>query len=367
VIDDVGATATAIAGRRPLVARALARLGPQGALAVVAVAVLVAVSASLGEQLHVPWDGIVPFLGIAGILLATSFVADLVARRRPSTRAPAPPAEAIERSRAAMPRAIALWAPFAIVYLCYRALRGAIPLLAGAGVEPQLLRADQAIFGVSPAWWFQHLQSPWLTEVMAYAYATMFFLPLAVLLVLYARRRDRALSEVALSLQLAFYLGFTIFLLVPARSPDIVYAFDTPLVGHGFYEMTAHAWRQLQAVTYDAFPSMHTAVSTLALVQAIRLRNELAPRHPWLPAALLAPVVILLQISTLYLRQHYFVDLIAGWGVAAVAITGAQLIAVAWPNAGPGSSPRQMPRASSQASNSGVGRLWRRRRSVGMS
>jgi len=277
-------------------------------LALGAVGVLVVVSASLGEQLHVPWDGIVPFLGIATILVTASLVADLVARRRPSTRA------------------LRLWAPFAIVYLCYRALRGAIPLLAGAGMEPQLLRADQAIFGISPAWWFERVQSPWLTEIMAYAYATMFFLPLAVMLVLYARRRDRALADVALSLQLAFYVGFTIFLLVPARSPDIVYSFDTPLAGHGFYELTARAWRQLQAVTYDAFPSMHTAISTLALVQAIRLRDELSPARPWLPATLLAPIVVMLQISTLYLRQHYFVDLVAGWGVASIAVSAASAI-----------------------------------------
>jgi membrane-associated phospholipid phosphatase len=317
----------------------LSWLGPQTTLAVLAVGVLVSVSASLGERLHVPWDGILPFLAIAGILFGSSLAADLVARRRPSTRA------------------LELWAPFAIVYLCYRALRGAIPLLAGAGVEPSLVRADEAIFGVSPPWWFEHVQTPWLTEIMAYAYATMFFLPLAVLLVLYARRRDRALSHVALSLQVAFYIGFTVFLLVPARSPDIVYTFHTPLVGHGFYEASSSAWRHLQAVTYDAFPSMHTAVSTLALVHAVRLRKELAPKRPWLPVLALAPIVVMLQLSTMYLRQHYFVDLVAGWAVAALAIFGAHAIAVAWPKAGPGSSPRQIPRASSQASNSGVGLL----------
>jgi len=320
-------------------------LGPQGVLALVAVIVLATVGASLGERLIIPWDGILPFLAIAGILLATSLVADLAAKRRPSSRA------------------VKLWAPFAVVYLCYRALRGAIPLWVGAGVEPKLVRADEAIFGISPAWWFQHHTSPWLTEIMAYAYATMFFLPLVVLLVLYARRRDRSLSHVALSLQLAFYLGFTIFLLVPARSPDVVYTFATPLTGHGFYEASAHAWQKLQAVTYDAFPSMHTAVSTLALVQAIRYREDLS----WYVPALLAPCVVMLQISTLYLRQHYFVDLLAGWAVAAVAIVLAQVIALAWPNAGPGASPVQMPRASSHASNSGVGRLWSKRRSVGMS
>ena len=282
----------------------LRRLGPDGTLAVVAVIALALVARSLGGALHVPWDGLVPFLAIGGVMLASSTAVDVVVKRP------------LGRSRA-----LKLWAPFAIVYLCYRALRGAIPVLVGGGVEDALVRADVVLLGSSPAWSLEAIHAPWLTELLAYAYATMFFLPLAVLLVLHARRRDRELRHVALSLQLAFYLGFTIFLLVPARSPDVVYEF-APLAGHGFYERSMAAWRSLQAVTYDAFPSMHTAISTLAIVHAFRLRLRM-----WI---VMLPIVVLLQLATLYLRQHYFVDLIAGWTVAALAIGGATLLERAW-------------------------------------
>jgi len=288
----------------------LRRLGPDGTLAAVAVIALALVARSLGGALHVPWDGLVPFLAIGGVMLASSTVVDVVVKRP-----------------LGLSRALQLWAPFAVVYLCYRALRGAIPVLVGGGVEDALVRADVVLLGSSPAWSLEAIHAPWLTELLAYAYATMFFLPLAVLLVLHARRRDRELRHVALSLQLAFYLGFTIFLLVPARSPDVVYDF-TPLVGHGFYEASMNAWRSLQAVTYDAFPSMHTAISTLALVHAFRLRMRM-----WI---VMLPIVVLLQLATLYLRQHYFVDLIAGWTVAALAIGGATLLERAWATADAG-------------------------------
>jgi len=292
------------------VTRALRWLGPDGTLAVVAVFALAIVARSLGGALHVPWDGVVPFLGIGGVMLASSTVVDVVAKRP-----------------LGLYRALRLWAPFAVVYLCYRALRGALPALVDSGFEAALVRADVVLLGSSPAWSLEAIHAPWLTELLAYAYATMFFLPLAVLLILNARRRDRELRDVALSLQLAFYLGFTIFLLVPARSPDVVYDF-TPLVGHGFYERSMSAWRSLQAVTYDAFPSMHTAISTLAIVQAIRLRMRI-----WM---VMLPIVVLLQLATLYLRQHYFVDLIAGWAVAGVAIVLAAWLARRWPTAGGG-------------------------------
>lgn len=270
------------------------------------------VAQALGGALRIPWDGIVPFLALGGVMVASSIAVD-VALRRPLGLA----------------RAVRLWAPFSVVYLCYRALRGALPVLVDGGFESVLVRADVLLLGSSPAWSLAAIHAPWLTELLAFAYATMFFQPLAVLLVLHARRRDRELRHVALSLQLAFYLGFTIFLLVPARSPDVVYDF-APLVGHGFYERSMAAWRSLQAVTYDAFPSMHTAISTLALVQAYRLRLRL-----WM---VMLPVVILLQLATLYLRQHYFVDVVAGWGVAAIAIAGAAQLERRWAYSGRGDS-----------------------------
>lgn len=288
--------------------RALSWLGPDGTLAVVAVVALAAVARALGGALHVPWDGVVPFFAIGSVMLGASAATDL-ALRRPL----------------GLGRALRLWAPFAVVYLCYRALRGALPVLVGGGVEDALVRADVALLGASPAWSLEAIHAPWLTELLAYAYATMFFLPLAVLLVLHARRRDAELRRVALSLQLAFYLGFALFLVVPARSPDVVYAFP-PLAGHGFYERSMAAWRALQAVTYDAFPSMHTAISTLALAHAIRLRLRM-----WIA---MLPIVALLQLATLYLRQHYFVDVLAGWAVAAAALAGAAALARLWATAG---------------------------------
>ena len=292
--------------------KALRWLGPDGTLALAAVIALALVAHSLGGALHVPWDGILPFLAIGSVMIVSSTAVDVVVKRP-----------------LGLSRALRLWAPFAVVYLCYRALRGALPALVDAGVESALVRADVMLLGSSPAWSLEAIHAPWLTELLSYAYATMFFLPLAVLLVLHARRRDRELRHVALSLQLAFYLGFTIFLLVPARSPDVVYDF-APLVGHGFYERSMAAWRSLQAVTYDAFPSMHTAISTLAVVHAYRLRLRM-----WIA---MLPIVVLLQLATLYLRQHYFVDLVAGWAVAGIAIGGAALLERAWATAGAGTA-----------------------------
>lgn len=300
--------------------RVLRVLGPDGALTVIALVALAAAAASLGRALRIPTDTVVPYLAVAGALLATTAVVQsplLVRDRR--------------RFVASQARALRVWAPFVILYVCYRALRGVLLLIPAERDHSALLRrADEAIFGVSPAWWMQDLATPWLTELLALAYATMFVLPLVILVGLYARGHDHTLRRAALALLVGFYLGFVGFLVVPARSPDVVYAFDAPLQGHGFYEWSSAAWTRLQQVTYDAFPSMHTCTSTIALVLAHRHGALLVPAWPRLVVRAFWPVVILLQLATLYLRQHYFVDVAAGWVLAAVALALADRAIALW-------------------------------------
>ena len=63
----------------------------------------------------------------------------------------------------------------------------------------------------------------------------------------------------------------------------------------------------------DAFPSGHTAVSLLSLYYAGKAREKIL-------AACLIPVVTGLIISTVYLRYHYVIDVIAGIAVTCVTI-----------------------------------------------
>jgi membrane-associated phospholipid phosphatase len=270
------------------VASAIAALGPDGVLSCVA---LVAVSTLIArvDGLVIPVATVLPYALVGVALVGTSAL--------------------VQRSR----RVVRVWIPFVFLYLCYRALRGVLLLIPdAAGRHAQLKAADEALLGVSPAWWMERFATPWLTELLAYAYATMFILPLVTLVMLSVRGHERELRRAALALLIAFYLGFLVFLLVPAKSPDVVYTFDTELHGYGFYEVSMRTWQRLQQITFDAFPSMHTAISTIALVQARGVGRHLFRVY--------LPIVVLLQIATMYLRQHYFVDLLAAWALAALSL-----------------------------------------------
>lgn len=277
---------------------ALHALGPDGVLSAVALIAVATVCARV-DGLVVPVSTVLPYALVGAGLVVTSAV--------------------VQRSR----RVVRVWIPFVFLYLCYRALRGVLLLIPDeAGRHAQLKAADEALLGVSPAWALEPYATPWLTELLAYAYATMFILPLVILVTLSIRGQERELRRSALGLLVAFYLGFVVFLLVPAKSPDIVYTFDTPLTGYGFYEASMQTWQRLQEITFDAFPSMHTAISTIALVHARRLGRTFF----WI----YLPIVLLLQLATLYLRQHYFVDLLAAYAVAALSLWLANRADRAW-------------------------------------
>jgi membrane-associated phospholipid phosphatase len=85
---------------------------------------------------------------------------------------------------------------------------------------------------------------------------------------------------------------------------------------HSGAEALMNAWRPIHR---DCFPSLHTAVSTLTSLWAWRTRrlHRLGP----VVATIYLPLNAALWFSTVYLRYHWVVDLVAGWLLSA---------AVAW-------------------------------------
>jgi membrane-associated phospholipid phosphatase len=219
------------------------------------------------------------------------------------------------------------WAPFFLMNVVYRNLSPATHFLPSRSVEHTLLAIDQRIFGVEPSAWIQRFARPWLSDYMAFAYALMFLMPLVVMVILYWRGRREDFREVTVAMLLCTFAGFLLYIMFPARSPrwacPEIYGSLQLHGAAGIYETLTQAWDHVELMLYDAFPSLHTAVSTLALVYAYRMGPK------WLGWVML-PFVISLQISTLYLRQHYFIDVVGGWALAVTCVGLAPTLRLAW-------------------------------------
>jgi len=124
-----------------------------------------------------------------------------------------------------------------------------------------------------------------------------------------------------LALSLGFYLGLTGYLLVPAIGPRYAMAgeFHVPLEGIWLTARAAAAWNAIESVKRDCFPSLHTALTSISLIYLFRL----AWRRLF---AICLPLIVLLWMSTIYLRYHYFVDVLGGFALAGICCTLAPAI-----------------------------------------
>lgn len=174
-------------------------------------------------------------------------------------------------------------------------------------------RADRFLFlGRSPVLEAERLQSPALVEPFAFVYA--FFIPylyLSILLGLVGRP-DPEREEFVIGFAMTYGLSFVGYLLLPARGPIVHQAaqFAGPLEG-GFFLRTIVESIDAMGGPHGAFPSLHVGASSYFCLFDLRHR----PVRGWL----YLPVVLMIAVSTVFVRYHYAVDLLAGFLIAAMA------------------------------------------------
>ncbi|MBI5527375.1 MAG: phosphatase PAP2 family protein [Deltaproteobacteria bacterium] len=208
------------------------------------------------------------------------------------------------------------WSPLIVIIFIYENAHDLTDLIRPITVDASLRRADEILFGVEPTLTLQAITTPWLTEFMTFAYALYFAYPAIILGRAYGRGEFFLFREIGLALSLCFYLGLAGYITVPAIGPRCFMAaeFAVPLDGIWLTARAAAAWNHLESIKRDCFPSLHTAITTIALVYLWRLRG--AWRGGRTVFWICVPLIASLWLSTVYLRYHWIVDVFAGWALA---------------------------------------------------
>jgi membrane-associated phospholipid phosphatase len=198
------------------------------------------------------------------------------------------------------------------VLLVFNSLGVLIASLYTSTFDAFLIAVDHAIFGVHPTVWMERLISPTLSALLQFAYISYYFIPLMLGSVLIARGRFGEFEEVLFGILLCFYLSYVGYLLVPAIGPRFTlnHLQTGDLQFSPFIKSIQETLNGFEKNKTDAFPSGHTAVSLMSLYYAWKEREKKL-------FAVFIPVVTGLIISTVYLRYHYVIDVIAG-----IALTG---------------------------------------------
>ena len=202
-----------------------------------------------------------------------------------------------------------------INYLCVAWLYGATSRVSHALGSPTwdatLLGVDRRLFGETPSVGWQACSTPWLTDGMSVCYAFYHVYLHGLLILAACTRSSSEARRFGDGLYTGFAVGFVGYLLVPALGPGAAFPtlYTRPLAGGAASALNAWIVEKGAAI-YGNFPSLHVLVTALLLAYDWHWCRR---RFWWV----LGPATGLLA-STLYLRYHYAVDLLAGFGMFAI-------------------------------------------------
>jgi membrane-associated phospholipid phosphatase len=201
------------------------------------------------------------------------------------------------------------FSPILFVIVIYESLGDLIQHLQ-ADIDPRLIQIDFSIFGVQPTLWTQRWIVPWLTDILSLAYLSYYFLPVVLIVVLYLKGRTVELDRSIFVLTFGYYVSFIGYILFPAVGPRyaITHLYSVPLEGSFITDFVRDTLNALEHNKRDCMPSGHTQIVLIVLYLAHRYERVLF--------YLFVPIVCGLVLSTVYLRYHYVIDLMAGTTLA---------------------------------------------------
>ena len=197
-------------------------------------------------------------------------------------------------------------------------------------LDHHLATLEHSLFGCQPALLFsEQWTSPVWSELMYMSYSSYFLLVAIVTLSYFMRRYDE-FQHMAFILIGSFFLYYIIFVALPVTGPQYYYlAADLENIRQGvfpdvgdyflthdemmimpgysdgwFYQFIEQAHATGERPT-AAFPSSHIGVTTVLFLLAWRLRIRSL-------RCLVGTLLVLMCMSTVYIRAHYAIDVIAG-------------------------------------------------------
>ena len=198
----------------------------------------------------------------------------------------------------------------------YEALHDLTPIICPHVRDHLLVASDHFVFHTDVGLWLDdHLGSVPVTDVLTACYVSYAFASPIYAGLQYFRGRYREFHDFALAITITAFIGYAGYLLMPAVGPYVyqhsLYADPLPGWHHGAGTVL-RAIDQMKGSARDAFPSLHTAMTTVVLGMMWRDARRLFWTY--------LPVALGLYLSTMYLREHYATDVAAGFLTGAIAL-----------------------------------------------
>ncbi|HEY3026796.1 MAG TPA: phosphatase PAP2 family protein [Pyrinomonadaceae bacterium] len=198
------------------------------------------------------------------------------------------------------------WYPLLYVAASYKEMNILIPGIRRGTADATLARIDFAVLHVHPTVWIERLHAPLLTEYLQIVYSCFIPALLLVALVLWRRRRMSEFRYYGFLISFGFLVSYLFYFLVPARGPRFLLGHlqQSELQGVWAFQWFRALLDRLEGTHYDCFPSGHTLLTLLGWWSTRRMSRSFFYAFTIFTASQI--------FSTVYLRYHYVVDLLAG-------------------------------------------------------
>jgi len=160
--------------------------------------------------------------------------------------------------------------------------------------------------------------------VMSFAYGSYYFLPVVLALTLYLWNPKEDFDEAMFVLLFGYYISFIGYVLFPAIGPryTLIPFQSVPLEASFLTDFVRDILNAMEHNKRDCMPSGHTQIALMLLYLSWRYKKILF--------CVLFPLVCGLILSTVYLRYHYVIDLMAGTALAILCVLVAPRLYKRW-------------------------------------
>ncbi|MFA6428406.1 MAG: phosphatase PAP2 family protein [Candidatus Buchananbacteria bacterium] len=204
------------------------------------------------------------------------------------------------------------WSPYLVLAFFYQNIHYLADFWQIKSFDWLLTAIDRWLFwGQLPTLMIQSWNNYWLTEWFSLIY--LLYLPLLIVAPLYFYLHNKQLyRKITILICLTSIIGLTGYIILPAVGPDSYLSdkFIQSIIGGPIFKLENFIISLVRAPR-DTFPSMHVAHTAVILFFCWRRKRFI---FWWL-----LPFVLSVWLSTMYLRYHYFIDVLSGVAVALLA------------------------------------------------
>lgn len=172
-------------------------------------------------------------------------------------------------------------------------------------LDPYFAHIEQLIFGCQVSIEFSKLfPQKWFNELMNFGYFSYYFLTIIVCFVVYLTNRTKSFKVIFI-VATSFYIYYIIFSLFPVAGPQFYFKESLAKIPDAYFFSDAVKFVQkIGEVPTGAFPSSHVGMALIFLYLSFKYSRKLF--------YYILPIVIILCFSTVYIKAHYLIDVIAG-------------------------------------------------------